>query len=167
MIDRVIHRPCAGAEKSLAACAEPLLDSNKSSPSACQRARFAVRAILVGLARGDTDENIKSLYRQRFSPRKPVAIDLSKSPCRGPTAAPALLVVSATSSVLSAARPKRSWQKLSAMLRDQAKTQPDDQDAWRGIRPYVFQASSCPVSVLAGPAYRNVHARWPNASSKS
>jgi protein-disulfide isomerase len=59
----------------------------------CPRARFAVRALLRGVVRGISDEDLATLQQQRFGAGGPTSIATDRAPCRGATSAPVMLVV--------------------------------------------------------------------------
>jgi len=87
--------PCPDVQGTLAECAaegQPA-SAPASRAASCLRGRFAVRAILRGLARNDKDEEIAARLLERFGPREPERVELAQAPCRGRADAPVELVV--------------------------------------------------------------------------
>jgi hypothetical protein len=80
--------PCPEAGGTLGECAETAREKG-----GCVRAAFAVRAIVRGLVREDSDRVISSRLLERFGPREPEELDLVDVPCRGRADAPVTMVV--------------------------------------------------------------------------
>ncbi len=78
--------PCPQLQESLAECAQ-------SKPPSCVRARFAIRAIVRALSRGQKDEEITTRLLERFGPREPETMALDGTPCRGDDAASVTIVI--------------------------------------------------------------------------
>jgi predicted DsbA family dithiol-disulfide isomerase len=77
--------PCPGVRGTLAECA--------GDRKRCIRGPFAVRSIIRGILRDDRDDQITGRLLERFGPREPEVINLRGVPCKGPAAAPVVMVI--------------------------------------------------------------------------
>lgn len=80
--------PCPESRGTLGECAETAREKG-----GCIRAAFAVRAVVRGLVREDSDQEISTRLLERFGPREPEELDLADAPCRGHADAPVTMVV--------------------------------------------------------------------------